>query len=304
MLLHFPLNIHYTTIFLIGCLPPFSGLDFVVDFLTRSKRQPSSDQKDPLRCGQCETDFTCAWKWKEVDRDGRKVFDVFCEACITSNVRRALKAQHTNNLKSAFLKALQQEKEIDRLTIHTMPKTASSSSARDLAPKSSSSSSRDLAPKSSLSVRDLTPKSSHPKSSTTVRDTLKSNRHHSRHHQESPSSSGRQPSPAHQGSSSAFSIPKPGMAMPYIPKSAQGINHAALAQLSKLSPQYQSLLQAQAQQLLAAGVPLHPGVLSLSPFMAQHHGATQRNKSDGGRRERERHRSPNIPHSSSSSWKA
>lgn len=284
---------------IISCLATFSGLDFVVDFLTRSKRQPS-DQKDPLRCAQCETDFTCAWKWKEVDRDGRKVFDVFCEACITSNVRRALKAQHTNNLKSAFLKALQQEKEIDRLTIHTMPKAPSSS--RDLAPKSSSSA-RDLVAKTSSS-RDLTPKSSHLKTSTTVRDTLKSNRHHSRHHQESSSSSGRQPSPAHQGSSSAFSIPKPGMAMPYIPKSAQGINHAALAQLSKLSPQYQSLLQAQAQQLLAAGVPLHPGVLSLSPFMAAHHGATQRSKSDGGRRERERHRSPNIPHSSSSSWKA
>lgn len=99
------------------------GLDYVVDFLTKVKRD--KPRKQPLCCSQCSTDFTCAWKWKEVDKNGKKGFDVFCEACINSNIRKALKAQHTNNLKAAFLKALQQEKEIDRLS-QTIPKSHSS----------------------------------------------------------------------------------------------------------------------------------------------------------------------------------
>lgn len=42
---------------------------------------------------------------------------VICEQCVTSNVKKALKAEHTNRLKTAFVKALQQEQEIEqRLT--------------------------------------------------------------------------------------------------------------------------------------------------------------------------------------------
>ena len=33
---------------------------------------------------------------------------VICEQCVTSNVKKALKAEHTNRLKQAFVKALQQ----------------------------------------------------------------------------------------------------------------------------------------------------------------------------------------------------
>ena len=38
---------------------------------------------------------------------------VICEACVTSNVKKALKAEHTNRLKAAFVKALQQEQELE-----------------------------------------------------------------------------------------------------------------------------------------------------------------------------------------------
>jgi transcriptional repressor p66 len=42
---------------------------------------------------------------------------VICEQCVTTNVKKALKAEHTNRLKTAFVKALQQEQEIEqRLT--------------------------------------------------------------------------------------------------------------------------------------------------------------------------------------------
>lgn len=39
---------------------------------------------------------------------------VICESCVTTNVKKALKAEHTNRLKTAFVKALQQEQEIEQ----------------------------------------------------------------------------------------------------------------------------------------------------------------------------------------------
>lgn len=39
---------------------------------------------------------------------GGKEPKVICEQCVTTNVKKALKAEHTNRLKTAFVKALQQ----------------------------------------------------------------------------------------------------------------------------------------------------------------------------------------------------
>lgn len=39
---------------------------------------------------------------------------VICEQCVTNNVKKGLKAEHTNRLKTAFVKALQQEQEIEQ----------------------------------------------------------------------------------------------------------------------------------------------------------------------------------------------
>lgn len=47
---------------------------------------------------------------------------VICEQCVTTNVKKALKAEHTNRLKTAFVKALQQEQEIEqRLATQSSP---------------------------------------------------------------------------------------------------------------------------------------------------------------------------------------
>lgn len=43
-----------------------------------------------------------------------KDYKVLCESCVTNNVKKALKAEHTNRLKTAFVKALQQEQEIEQ----------------------------------------------------------------------------------------------------------------------------------------------------------------------------------------------
>ena len=93
------------------------GLEDVVNhfidlqLIARGKKSP--DEKficNPFTCVQCKTDFTPVWKR---EKPGSR--NVICEHCVTWNQKRALKQEHTNRLKSAFVKALQQEQEIERM---------------------------------------------------------------------------------------------------------------------------------------------------------------------------------------------
>ncbi|NWQ70853.1 P66A protein, partial [Neopipo cinnamomea] len=71
--------------------------------------------EEPFVCAQCQTDFTCRWR---EEKNGT----IMCETCMTSNQKKALKAEHTNRLKAAFVKALQQEQEIEqRILQQTAP---------------------------------------------------------------------------------------------------------------------------------------------------------------------------------------
>lgn len=89
------------------------GLEEVVNTilnLDNSKKEKDRESPrflDPFKCAQCKTDFTTIWK-----HDPKQ--GIMCEACIVSNQKRALKAEHTNRLKTAFVKALQQEQEIEQ----------------------------------------------------------------------------------------------------------------------------------------------------------------------------------------------
>ncbi|XP_042163781.1 transcriptional repressor p66 alpha isoform X2 [Oncorhynchus tshawytscha] len=65
--------------------------------------------KEPFTCTQCSTDFTCRWR-----QDKAKGGTILCADCMSSNQKKALKAEHTNRLKAAFVKALQQEQEIEQ----------------------------------------------------------------------------------------------------------------------------------------------------------------------------------------------
>ena len=78
---------------------------------------------NPFVCVQCGTDFTPVWKR---DKPGSK--SVICELCVTTNQKKALKQEHTNRLKSAFVKALQQEQEIEQ-RIQVAPASAATSGA-------------------------------------------------------------------------------------------------------------------------------------------------------------------------------
>ncbi|TSP09072.1 Transcriptional repressor p66-alpha [Bagarius yarrelli] len=108
------------------------GLEEVVqcllDALGRGKQGSSqaSVSKEPFTCTQCKTDFTCRWR-KE------KSGAIMCEQCMSTNQKKTLKAEHTNRLKAAFVKALQQEQEIEQRILQQASSPASHS------PSSSSS---------------------------------------------------------------------------------------------------------------------------------------------------------------------
>lgn len=91
----------------------------------------ASPVKEPFTCAQCHTDFTSRW------RQDKSNSSILCEQCMSSNQKKALKAEHTNRLKAAFVKALQQEQEIEQRILQQ----SSSSSPKSSAASSSSSSS-------------------------------------------------------------------------------------------------------------------------------------------------------------------
>ncbi|XP_054458313.1 GATA zinc finger domain containing 2Ab [Anoplopoma fimbria] len=90
----------------------------------------SSIPKEPYTCAQCKTDFTSRWR-KE------KAGTILCDQCMSSNQKKALKAEHTNRLKAAFVKALQQEQEIEQ---RILQQAAASSSSSTVSKSTSSSS--------------------------------------------------------------------------------------------------------------------------------------------------------------------
>merc|ERR1719383_159029 len=95
---------------------------YIKDYDATEKGHPPADVKyvfTPFVCVQCGTDYTPVWKR---EKSGSK--NVICESCVTSNTKKALKAEHTNRLKTAFVKALQQEQELEA-KIAALPEGAS-----------------------------------------------------------------------------------------------------------------------------------------------------------------------------------
>uniref|UniRef100_A0A4X2KTL1 GATA-type domain-containing protein n=1 Tax=Vombatus ursinus TaxID=29139 RepID=A0A4X2KTL1_VOMUR len=85
------------------------GLEEVVQSVVDSQGKGCASllRVEPFVCAQCCTDFTPHWKQ---EKNGK----ILCEGCMTSNRKKALKAERTNRLKNAFVKALGQEQEIEQ----------------------------------------------------------------------------------------------------------------------------------------------------------------------------------------------
>uniref|UniRef100_A0A3Q3A752 GATA zinc finger domain containing 2Ab n=1 Tax=Kryptolebias marmoratus TaxID=37003 RepID=A0A3Q3A752_KRYMA len=107
------------------------GLEEVVQKLLEMHGRGGSisSPKEPFTCAQCKTDFTSRWR-KE------KAGTILCDQCMSSNQKKALKAEHTSRLKAAFVKALQQEQEIEQ---RILQQAVSSSSGSKTTSTSSSS---------------------------------------------------------------------------------------------------------------------------------------------------------------------
>ncbi|NXG15869.1 P66A protein, partial [Grallaria varia] len=92
------------------------GLEEVVQNLleTQGKASVPALCREPFVCAQCQTDFTC--RWREEKNGG-----VMCETCMSSSQKKALKAEHTTRLKAAFVKALQQEQEMEQRILQQNP---------------------------------------------------------------------------------------------------------------------------------------------------------------------------------------
>jgi len=88
------------------------GLEECVTKILHEDKE-NSIQPVPFSCSQCGTDFTPTWKWDAKCKGKESSGNVICEQCVTTNVKKALKAEHTNRLKAAFVKALQQEQELE-----------------------------------------------------------------------------------------------------------------------------------------------------------------------------------------------
>jgi hypothetical protein len=68
----------------------------------------TTENGKPFECAKCQTDFTTIWK-----HDKEMSSAVVCERCATLTRKQALKQEHTDRLKAAFLQALQQERELE-----------------------------------------------------------------------------------------------------------------------------------------------------------------------------------------------
>lgn len=97
----------------------------------------SSIPKEPYTCAQCKTDFTSRWR-KE------KAGTILCDQCMSSNQKKALKAEHTTHLKAAFVKALQQEQEIEQRILQQAASSSSSPVSKNTSSSSSSMSKSEV----------------------------------------------------------------------------------------------------------------------------------------------------------------
>jgi len=120
------------------------GLEECVSKILNEDKE-NSIQPVPFSCSQCGTDFTPTWKWDKAAK-GKEV-KVICENCVTTNVKKALKAEHTNRLKAAFVKALQQEQELEA-HMAEQAKSQSNSSSSVAANLGSTSAARIASPDS------------------------------------------------------------------------------------------------------------------------------------------------------------
>ncbi|CAF1237765.1 unnamed protein product [Rotaria sp. Silwood1] len=133
----------------------------------------------PYICVQCGTDWSVTWHEMSSNSDINSDDKILCDRCTKTSQKKLLKQDHSNRLRQAFIKALQQEKELDakfqqQSTISTQPPSSSTTNTV----KQSSSTQQH-----SKHVHQTNKHSNKPLSTKTS-----SNHHHHHHHHSNNSS--------------------------------------------------------------------------------------------------------------------
>jgi len=82
------------------------------DFLNRRLSSELS-MNLPNVCAQCGTDWSVTWHEVSSTNDTDNDDKILCDRCRKTSQKKILKQDHSNRLRQAFMKALQQEKELD-----------------------------------------------------------------------------------------------------------------------------------------------------------------------------------------------
>ena len=135
----------------------------------------------PYVCAHCGTDWSVTWHEMSSNSDTNSDEKILCDRCTKTSQKKLLKQDHSNRLRQAFIKALQQEKELDakfQQQSSSSSSTATSTTPTNAVKHSSSSSSVSQQPSSqSKHVHQSTKHASKPQSTKTS-----SNHHHHHHH--------------------------------------------------------------------------------------------------------------------------
>ena len=167
---------------------------------------------------------------------------VICEQCVTTNVKKALKAEHTNRLKAAFVKALQQEQELEA-KIAALPEGANLDSVTvSSLTASPSSGSRSKGGLEVTVSRSKSPSMTRPNASTnSYRQNDKSNNQRSSSHTSSQSSKGNNSFNSFNSNRSSSKSSSNSQLSSQLAQSLQGFDLASLAALQAAAAQQQLL---------------------------------------------------------------
>lgn len=246
-----------------------AGLEEVVKYIVESDNKAKGKPNEvkyvfnPFVCVQCGTDFTPVWKR---DKPGSK--NVICEQCVTSNQKKALKQEHTNRLKSAFVKALQQEQEIEQ-RMQQAEKAAAANAAAATAQKTPT----PTPPAASASSGSSS--SSHRSSSSHHSERSRHSHHHERSSRSSSSVNQQQQQHLVDSQSASAAVAAAAVAAAAAAASSSPMNlstsnyNKAVASATEQLRQHQTLLAQQAQLRSLASLHQHFNPRLAFPFAQQ-----------------------------------
>jgi hypothetical protein len=136
----------------------------------------------PYACAQCGTDWSVTGHEMSTNSDPNSDDKILCDRCTKTSQKKLLKQDHSNRLRQAFIKALQQEKELDAKFQQQSSSSSSTTTTTPTPPTTTST----VKPSSSSHHHHQQQHSKHPhqtnKHSNKPLSTKTSSNHHHHHH--------------------------------------------------------------------------------------------------------------------------